>query len=489
MHVSAGMNETKRSMGEILMDLRSAGCVLGIAMSASLTATAFGGAVGLDTVRVKTGLERPVFATHAPGDFDRLFVVEKRGHIELLDMNNNFATIGQFLNIDSIVGGGTSGFSEQGLLGLAFHPDFQSNGKLYVNYTNNGGNTVVSEWTVSATNPNIVDLTSERKLMQIAQPFTNHNGGWLGFGQDGYLYISTGDGGSGGDPGNRSQDITNQLLGKMLRIDVDGTGSGVFGQYAIPADNPFVGISGDDEIWAYGLRNPWRPSFDALTGDLYIADVGQSAREEISVQPASSTGGENYGWRCYEGNNNFNTGGCAPAATMVFPVHEYPRTSGISITGGYVYRGCVMPEMQGLYFFADYGSARIWTFEWNGGGGITGLVNRTTELAPSTGGAINSITSFGTDAFGEMYICDQGSSSANGELFKIIPAGGTGSGSCCPGDADGDGDVDFDDLNEVLTNWDTASTVGDVFPFPTGDGQVNFNDLNDVLSNWGDVCN
>ena len=469
------------------MGLTSRAMVLGMMTGglASLSTSVFAGAITLDSMRVATGLERPVFVTHAPGDYDRIFVLEKRGHIEILDATNNYAHLGQFLDIDFRVGGGDSSFSEQGLLGLAFHPDYASNGLFYLNYTNTGGNTVVGEYSVSG-DPNVANIT-ETKIVQIAQPFTNHNGGWMDFGPDGYLYVATGDGGSGGDPGNRAQDTTNQLLGKLLRIDVNGAGAGAFGTYAIPADNPFVGTGSSEEIWAYGLRNPWRNSFDRLTGDLYIADVGQNAWEEVNVQPAASNGGENYGWRCYEGNTAFNTTGCPAAGTMVFPVHVYNHSTGFSITGGYVYRGCLMPELEGTYFFADYGSARIWSFEWNGAT-VTNFQERTGELVPPAGqGSIAAITSFGEDAYGELFICDQGTSASNGEIFKIVPLNPP-TGSCCPADADGDGDSDFDDLNVILSNWGTSGPAGDVHPFPMGDNSVDFNDLNDVLGRWGVVC-
>ncbi|MCA9312071.1 MAG: PQQ-dependent sugar dehydrogenase, partial [Phycisphaerales bacterium] len=426
--------------------------ILGVLAGGALatTTSVLGGAITLDSNRVATGMERPILVTHAPGDYGRIFVVEKRGHIEILDATNNYAHIGQFLDIDFRVGGGDTSFSEQGLLGMAFHPNYASNGKFYLNYTNTAGNTVVAEYMVSAGDPNVADIT-ETKILQVAQPFTNHNCGWLEFGPDGYLYIGMGDGGSGGDPGNRAQDLSNQLLGKLLRIDVDGSGSGPFLAYGIPADNPFVGTGNSEEIWAYGLRNPWRNCFDKLTGDLYIADVGQNAWEEVNVTPASSTGGENYGWRCYEGNATYNTSGCAPAATMEFPVHVYNHSTGFSITGGRVYRGCLMPELDGTYFFADYGTARIWSFEWNGAA-MTNFTERTAELVPPSGqGTIANITSFGEDAYGEIFICDQGSAATNGEIFKIVPAGAA-TGSCCPADADGDGDSDFDDLNIILSN-------------------------------------
>ncbi|MCZ6492810.1 MAG: PQQ-dependent sugar dehydrogenase [Planctomycetota bacterium] len=300
----------------------------------------------LTTVRVASGLNRPVFATHAPGDFSRLFIVEQRGVIKILDLATKMVLAEPFLDIDVLVGGPNDNFDERGLLGLAFHPDYQTNGYFYVNYTNNSSDTSIRRFTVSG-NPDIADPASFFTLLTISQPFANHNGGWMGFGpNDDYLYIATGDGGFFCDPGQRAQDITNQLLGKMLRIDVDGDDfpKDINRNYAIPPDNPFVGVTGDDEIWAYGLRNPWRSSFDRETGDLYIADVGQNAREEIDYQPAASRGGENYGWDCEEGTECANSVSpdCAGTAngcscgdpTLVNPIHEYTHSFGFSITGG-----------------------------------------------------------------------------------------------------------------------------------------------------------
>ena len=248
---------------------------------------------GFTSIRLVTGLARPVQVVAPPNDFDRIFIVEQRsgstGRIRIFNLDTNTLNSTPFLSLT------VSTSSEQGLLGLAFHPNYDQNGQFYVNYTASNGDTYIKRYTVSS-NPDIADSGSGYTIMTIDQPYTNHNGGWLGFGPDGYLYIGTGDGGSGGDPGNRAQDITNQKLGKMLRIDVDG---GL--PYSNPPSNPFVGITGDDEIWAYGLRNPWRCSFDSETGDLWMGDVGQNAYEEVSFQPVTSTGGENYGWRCYEG--------------------------------------------------------------------------------------------------------------------------------------------------------------------------------------------
>jgi len=309
----------------------------------------------------------------------------------------------------------------------------------------------------------------------MAQPFSNHNGGWIGFSpNDGYLYIGTGDGGSAGDPGNRAQDITNQLLGKMLRIDVDGDNAG---NYGIPQDNPFVGISGDDQIWAYGLRNPWRNSFDRVTGDLYIGDVGQSAWEEIDFQPADSIGGENYGWCCYEGNHSFNVANCAPPDTMVFPIHEYNHALGMSLSGGYVYRGCAIPTLDGTYFFADWFLARLWSFNYDGNN-VQNFTSRIDELSPSQDGfGINQISSFGEDAAGELYIVDQGSG-ASGQVFKIIPVDPTIS----PADFNCDGVVSAGDLLFLLASWgDCDGCRADL----DGDHVVGASEILFLLSEWG----
>ncbi|UCG33591.1 MAG: PQQ-dependent sugar dehydrogenase, partial [Phycisphaerales bacterium] len=371
----------------------------------------------LTTELVASGLARPVFVTAPPGDKDRVFIVEQRsgstGRIRIVVLATGVLNPTPFLSITGLSTG-----NEQGLLGLAFHPDYWNNGYFYVNYTA-GGFTYIERYTVSP-DPDVADASSAALIMRFGQPYTNHNGGWIGFGpNDGYLYIGSGDGGSAGDPGNRAQDITSQKLGKVLRIDVDADDfpTDPTANYAIPPDNPFVGVAGDDEIWAYGLRNPWRNSFDAETGDLWIADVGQSAWEEIDFQPADSAGGENYGWRCYEGDAAYNTTGCAAASTMEFPIHAYSHGGGrCSVTGGYVYRGCEIPDLAGTYFFADYCSAQIWSFRFDGVT-VSEFTDRTAELDPPGALAITSITSFGEDAFGELYICDLG-----GEVFRIVPA-------------------------------------------------------------------
>ncbi|MGB0715740.1 MAG: PQQ-dependent sugar dehydrogenase [Phycisphaerae bacterium] len=405
------------------MRVRSlAALMAGMVTMAGISTTAFAGDVNMDTVLVASGLQRPVGLATPDGDFNRVFVIEKRGRIRIIENGSLLAT--PFLDIDSLVVNISSGFDERGLLGLAFHPDYMSNGFFFVYYTNNSSNTVVRRYTVSGdpATSNVANLSSGTTILTATQPFSNHNGGWIGFGpNDGYLYISLGDGGSGGDPGDRSQNINN-ILGKMLRIDID---NGL--PYTVPADNPFVGVSGLDEIWAYGLRNAWRNSFDPTTGELIIADVGQSAREEINLQRGSSTGGENYGWRCMEGSLCFtSSSGCTcNEPGLVLPIREYTHGQGCSITGGEVYQGCAMPGMEGEYFYADYCTDIIWSFRISGGSAGPTVV-RTSELAPGGGQSITDIVSFGRDGYGEIYIVEQGSSSANGQVFKIVPNPGAG---------------------------------------------------------------
>jgi glucose/arabinose dehydrogenase len=364
-------------------------------------------ATELTTTRVASGLSSPVFVTSPSGDLERLFIVEQPGRIKILTGGEILPA--PFLDIvDRVSFGG-----ERGLLGLAFHPDYDDNGYFYVNYTNNSGNTVISRFDVSA-DPDLADPSSEYVILTISQPYSNHNGGMIAFGPlDGYLYVGMGDGGSAGDPQNRAQN-DGVLLGKLLRIDIDGGDP-----YAIPPDNPFAG-PGDplDEIWAKGVRNPWRFSFDKLTGDLYIGDVGQNIWEEIDFQPASSPGGENYGWRLMEGNHCYNPPDNCDPGGLTYPIHEYSHGGTpfrCSVTGGYVYRGGSIPDLQGAYFFADYCSNQIWSFRYDGEN-VVGLTDRTSELAPGNGFSIDDISSFGEDAGGELYIVDLG-----GEVFKIVP--------------------------------------------------------------------
>jgi glucose/arabinose dehydrogenase len=361
----------------------------------------------LTTTRVASGLELPLFVSSPPQNPGTLFILEQHtGKIKIL--RNGAVLPTPFLNIQDRV---SNSGSERGLLGLAFHPDYSINGYFYVDYTNTAGNTVISRFHVSA-NPDIADPNSETILLPITQPFSNHNGGMLAFGPfDGYLYIGMGDGGSGGDPGNRAQN-DNDLLGKILRIDVDNGPP-----YGIPPGNPYVGIQGKRaEIWAKGVRNPWRFSFDRQTGDLYIADVGQDAWEEIDFEPASSPGGVNYGWRLMEGEHCYNPSANCDQGGLTYPIHEYSHSIGCSITGGYIYRGRIMPQVSGTYYFADYCSNQIWSFGY-ANDSVSNFTERTSELAPGGGLSIGSISSFGEDGYGEIYITDLD----GGEIFKIVP--------------------------------------------------------------------
>lgn len=352
----------------------------------------------LNFVEIASGLNEPVDITHA-GD-DRLFIVEQSGRIMIVDTSGKVLST-PFLDIRQRV---RDSRNEQGLLGLAFHPNYTNNGYFYVNYTDNSGDTQVSRFSRDANNSNLGDPNSEVKLMSINQPFSNHNGGQVAFGPDGYLYIATGDGGSGGDPLNHSQN-RQSLLGKMLRIDVN-SGS----PYSIPADNPFVNDPTTlNEIWAIGLRNPWRFSFDALNGDMWIGDVGQDDAEEISRQPGGSLGGENYGWRCREGNGYYNVIGCTGPFTA--PVYEYhhPPFTDQSVTGGYVYRGQDHPGMYGFYFFADYEAGDFWI-----------IYSDSLMGFPISHGNVSlfgqGLSTFGVDYRNELYFANH----TAGKIYQIV---------------------------------------------------------------------
>lgn len=356
-----------------------------------------------DRVRLEllsSELDDPVGLVHAGDGSGRLFVVERPGRVRIVEAGGTLGPV--FLDIAERVG---SAGPEQGLLGLAFHPNFKGNGFFYVNYTDTGGNTKISRF-VAPTGPGSVDPATERVILGLTQPAANHNGGQLAFGPDGYLYIGTGDGGGGGDPlGNGQNGQT--LLGALLRLDADTALP-----YAVPADNPFVGNGAvRDEIWALGLRNPWRFSFDRVTGDLFVADVGQNAFEEVNFQPASSLGGENYGWAIMEGLHCFPSGTTCQTEGLTLPVHEYDHSQGCSVTGGYVYRGSEFPFMAGVYLFGDFCSGRIWGL-FPGEGEARGTV---LEL-----GQFNIlITSFGEDESGELYVLNQRNASGKGELYRL----------------------------------------------------------------------
>ena len=393
---------------------RNASVLLVCLVLATLPAGAHA-ATPLHTIRIAQGLSNPLFATSPPGDTARVFLVEKRGsdnrgRIKILES-------GVLLTTPYLTTGHLATDTEQGLLGLAFAPDYATSGRFYVDYTDSIGTTTIARYTVSA-NPDIANPTGTI-LLSIPQPYTNHNGGWIAFGPDGNLYIGMGDGGSAGDPEDRAQN-PDSLYGKILRINVSGSG------YTIPPGNPFAGPTrGRDEIWSYGLRNPWRMSFDRMTGDLVIGDVGQNTEEEIDFAPASAgTGaGLNYGWRCYEGTlpyTSSTTNFCAsctnPACPMVTPAYEYAHSGGrCSVIGGYVYRGCAIPDLQGTYFFGDYCTGQIYSGQFQSGS-LVNVVERTSELAPGGGLAINRITSFGETARGELLISDE-----DGEIYQIVP--------------------------------------------------------------------
>jgi cysteine-rich repeat protein len=375
----------------------------------------------IHSVRVASGLQAPLFVTAPPLDTNRLFVLEQAGRIRII--KNGVLLPTPFLDIDAIANGGPG--TEQGLLGLAFHPNYEQNGRFFVSYTRSGGGAAghseIAEYHVSPGNPDIASNTGTVILTGADDPYGNHNGGMITFGPGGFLYYGMGDGGSGDDPLESGQD-DGKFFGKMYRIDVDDP----------PAD-PL------DAIFAKGLRNPWRFSFDRLNGDLYIGEVGQNAFEEIDFVAGPVPSGLNYGWDLVEGRHCHSESGdppCPPLPSgMVNPVVEYchglgndPATCGShafgnSVTGGYVYRGCAMPGMQGVYFYGDFGSGFINTFHGVSGGNAQNVTERSGDLDPATGGfGIGSISSFGEDARGEIYIVDYGSGGGfDGEVFKIVP--------------------------------------------------------------------
>jgi len=355
-----------------------------------------------------SGFDNPVYLTNAGDGSGRIFIVERAGKVQVW-MHSGVRSV----PLLDIVGKVNSTCSECGLLGLAFAPDFATSGVFYVSYTakenvappmegedESGNDTVIERYKVSS-DPNIADYNSAETVLAVNQPFRNHNGGQIAFGPDDYLYVGMGDGGSGGDPYNNAQNMT-RLLGKMLRIDVTGVPT-----YTIPPDNPFAGVDAlsvtpngapvtpRPEIWALGLRNPWRWSFDRETGDLWIGDVGQGAWEEINFQPAASDGGENYGWRIMEGTHCYSPSTGCPTGGLTLPVTEYANTGGSAVTGGYVYRGPQTP-LVGTYLFGDFGSGKIWGLVPNG----TAWTERELLDTPYN------IASFGEDEYGELYLVD-----------------------------------------------------------------------------------
>ncbi len=349
-----------------------------------------------------SGRSNPVFITSAQDGTSRLFIVEQTGKIKVVKPDGTVRST-SFLNLKGQVSGGF----EQGLLGLAFHPNHETNRKLYVNYTNLSGNTRIVEYRASSSNPNIVDTSTKRTILKINQPYDNHNGGMLAFGPDGYLYIGMGDGGDSGDPGNRAQN-KNSLLGKMLRININGSMSNK--NYLIPSGNPYVGVDGANEIWQIGLRNPWRFSFDRANGNLWIGDVGEVDWEEIDRATSTASGagrGINWGWRRLEGTHCYNPSSGCNTSGKTMPINEYGHGSGrCSVTGGYVYRGSAIPALVGGYVFGDFCTGEIWVIDSSASSPAT----KTLLLDTS-----HSISSFGENASGELYVVDR-----TGRVYAIV---------------------------------------------------------------------
>jgi len=372
-------------------------------LAALLLLSAAGPTTAQVTARLVVGeVEKPVRLVAPPGDA-RLFVVEQTGRIRVFDRDGTDR--GVFLDLSGII----AADGERGLLGLAFPQDYATSGRFYVDHTGLDGDTRLARYLVSA-DPDRADAASGVTLLTIDQPFSNHNGGHLEFGPDGMLYFGLGDGGSAGDPGNRAQN-GQSLLGKLLRLDVSGIG------YVAAAGNPYIGAPPRDEIWALGLRNPWCFSFDRLSGDLYVADVGQNTLEEIDATPVG-TGGLNYGWRLMEGDACFNPATRCNDGTLTLPIHQYTHGGSpfrCSISGGYVYRGEAIPELQGTYFFADYCRCQIWGLRWTATGGPGMVTDWTAPLTPA--GGYTSISAFGQDSDGELYILDHG----GGSIHRLEP--------------------------------------------------------------------
>jgi glucose/arabinose dehydrogenase len=351
---------------------------------------------------ITDGLRRPIYLTNAADGSGRVFIVEQGGVIYVTD--SDMSDLGIYLDVSALVSAeaNSSGYTERGLLGLAFHPAYASNGTFFINYTDRRGTTVIARYTTSADNPNEADPNSAEIIFTQPQPFPNHNGGHMAFGPDGYLYVSLGDGGSANDPLGAGQSL-DVLLGKILRLDVNPeTG------YAVPADNPFANGGGLPEIWAYGLRNVWRFSFDRATGDLYLGDVGQNKWEEINFQPADSRGGENYGWSAFEGSHVFNQNASATNPVLPIAEFEHSNANGCSITGGFVYRGSNLPTMQGVYLYSDYCSGRIWIAYRDASDTWQSQVFLEAGVA---------VSSFGEDEAGELYVVGYG-----GEIYRLDAA-------------------------------------------------------------------
>lgn len=365
--------------------------------TATPTATPVPAAGSFATTRVATGFTRPTFVTNASDNSNRLFVLEKPGRVRVII--SGLLVAQPFLDISSIVG---SASNEQGLLGLAFHPDFEKNGRFFVAYTAKDASNTVAEYRVANPSDEVADANSGKVLFSVPDQYPNHNGGMLAFGPDGYLYVSMGDGGSAGDPNGNGQNL-NSLLGKLLRIDVN-SGS----PYGIPAANPFASQTGArPEVWAYGLRNPWRFTFDRQTGDLWIGDVGQDKYEEVDFQPAGSKGGENYGWSTMEGTHCYKPQSDCKQDGLTLPVYDYDHGQGCSVTGGYVYRGKAIPALAGHYLFVDYCGTTLMATTRSSDGTFS-----TAEIGKVPTG----VTAFGEDESGELYFTVDN----EGAVYKLV---------------------------------------------------------------------
>lgn len=407
-----------------------------------VTAAATQAEVPLTLEAYASGFTLPVDIASA-GD-GRLFVVEKGGVIRVIEANGRLLPT-PFLDLRARIG---AGGREQGLLGLIFQPG--STAVFYVNYTNTSGDTVIARYRVTGSNINQANPNSEEIVLVIDQPYANHNGGDLLFGPDGNLYILLGDGGGAGDPDENGQDL-NELVGKLLRINVTGVAT-----YTIPAGNPYANDGNADtraEIWASGLRNPWRASFDRTTGDLWIGDVGQSNWEEVNFQAASSAGGANYGWDCYEGNHPFESTDCAAASQYTFPIFEYPHSQGCSITGGFVYRGTQFPDLVGRYLFADFCSGNFWSLGSNGQGGWAATLHGAQEISPSA---------FGEAANGELYVADY----RGGGIYHVRSGATAHATITIVNDAQPDSKTNFRFSGDLGTFWLDDITPDDRDQYP-----------------------
>lgn len=434
--------------------------------AASVVSPALAGALpGLDMTVFASGLSQPVTMVQHPTE-PNTFIVVQQNLVARVIVNG----VVQGTNFMSLVGQASSG-GERGFLGMAFDPNYATNRRFYVNFTNPAGETVIARFQTSAGNPLVADMSTRKDFVFgatafIDQPFSNHNGGNIMFGPDGMLYIGMGDGGSAGDPNNNAQN-PNAFLGKMLRLDVDVPAADAEG-YDIPADNPFVDnipVNALDQIWAFGVRNPWKWSFDDYghnaTNGLLIADVGQNAVEEVNYV-ASQTGGENYGWRRFEGTSVFSAGTTLAYEPHTGPIHTYTHSVGFSISGGFMARGSRMCSYAGRYFFADYVNRRVWSFELTGAGTATDVIEHTSDLL--NGGSLPNISGFSRDSTGQLYLLGY----STGVIYRIVSNEGP-----LDGDLDFNGIVEFADLNTLLGEYGTT---------------YQFEDLNNLLGNYGASC-